>query len=110
MGPLMQAARRAVLALLVLAAGARAAPAVHTIVIDGLRFIPETLEVKRGDIVVWQNKDPFPHTATSTAKGGGPASPPIQAGTSWKFKTSKPGRYAYLCTLHRTMQATLIVK
>jgi plastocyanin len=86
-----------------------AAPAVHTIVIDGMRFIPQTVEVKPGDTVVWRNKDPFPHTATATASGG-PASPVIAAGASWRFKAGKPGTYPYLCTLHSTMTATLVVK
>src|SRR5688500_5792814 len=39
-----------------------AAPATHTIVIAGMKYSPETLTVKRGDIVVWVNKDFFPHT------------------------------------------------
>jgi plastocyanin len=110
-GAPLQAAWPAALVLgAAIAAGALAAPAVHTIEIDGLRFIPETVEVKAGDIVVWHNKDPFPHTVVSATKGGGPVSPSIEAGASWKFKAAKPGRYAYLCTLHRTMRATLIVK
>jgi plastocyanin len=87
-----------------------AAPAVHTIVIDGMRFIPHTVEVKPGDTVVWRNKDPFPHTATAVAGGGGPASPVIAAGASWRYKAVKPGTYPYLCTLHGTMTATLVVK
>lgn len=85
-------------------------PAVHTVVIDGMRFIPETLEVRRGDTVIWRNKDPFPHTATAITAGGGPASPDIAAGGSWSFKAAKQGRHAYLCTLHRTMRGTLVVK
>lgn len=88
-----------------------AAPAVHTVVIEGMRFIPETLEVKPGDTVVWRNRDPFPHTATAEAKGAdGPASPAIAAGASWTFKAAKRGRYPYLCTLHRTMKAMLVVR
>jgi plastocyanin len=87
-----------------------AAPTEHTIVIDGLRFIPQTVEVKRGDTVVWRNKDPFPHTATAETTKGGPASPVIAAGASWRFKAGKAGTYPYLCTLHRTMTATLVVK
>ena len=90
-----------------------AAPSVHTIVIDGMRFIPQTVEVKPGDTVVWRNKDPFPHTVTATAtaaNGGGPASPAIAAGASWRFKATRAGTYPYLCTLHRTMTATLVVK
>jgi plastocyanin len=105
---------RAGCALALLAALApplRAAPSVHTIVIDGMRFIPHTVEVKPGDTVVWRNKDPFPHTATAVAAGnGGPSSPAIAAGASWRFKATKAGTYPYLCTLHSTMTATLVVK
>jgi len=91
-----------------LAGTARATPTVHTVVIDGMRFIPQTVEVKPGDTVVWRNKDPFPHTATAGA--GGPDSPAIAAGASWKFTAKKRGSYPYLCTLHRTMTGTLVVK
>ena len=41
------------------------AAARHEIVIQGLQYVPETLHVRRGDVVVWRNKDPFPHTATA---------------------------------------------
>jgi plastocyanin len=89
--------------------GTVAAPTVHTVVIERMRFIPETLEVKPGDTIVWRNRDPFPHTATADAAGG-PASPAIAAGGSWAFKAAKRGRYPYLCTLHRTMKAVLVVR
>jgi plastocyanin len=95
--------------VMVFVPAAQAAPSVHTIVIDGMRFIPQTVEVKAGDTVVWRNKDPFPHTAT-TVGNGGPASPAIAAGASWRFKATRAGTYPYLCTLHRTMTATLVVK
>lgn len=90
------------------AARAAAKAVVHVVVIDGMRFMPQTLEVKAGDTVVWRNRDPFPHTATAGA--GGPDSPVIAAGASWRFTAVKPGNYSYLCTLHRTMTATLVVK
>ena len=110
--------KRASCALALLAALApplQAAPTVHTIVIDGMRFIPQTVEVKAGDTVVWRNKDPFPHTATAVAaatqsRSGGPSSPAIAAGSSWRYKAAKAGTYPYLCTLHSTMTATLVVK
>jgi plastocyanin len=94
--------------LATLALHAHAAPTVHTIMIDGMRFIPQTVEVKRGDTVVWRNKDPFPPTAT--AGKGGPASPSIAAGASWTYKATRRGSYPYVCTLHTTMTGTLIVK
>ncbi|MGX4643100.1 cupredoxin domain-containing protein [Massilia sp. SYSU DXS3249] len=99
---------QAVLVSALLLPSAQAAAAVHTVLIDGMRFIPQNLEVKAGDTVIWRNRDPFPHTATGSA--GGPDSPAIAAGATWTYKASKPGRYPYLCTLHRTMTGTLVVK
>ena len=96
------------LGLAVLAAHAHAAPTVHTVVIDGMRFIPQTVEVKRGDTVVWRNKDPFPHTATGAR--GGPVSPSIATGARWTYQATKRGSYPYLCTLHTTMTGLLVVK
>lgn len=93
--------------VLPIAAG-NGAPRVHVVVIEGMRFIPETVELKAGDTVVWQNRDPFPHTATGSA--GGPASPDLAAGASWKYVARKTGRFPYLCTLHRTMRGNLVVK
>ena len=103
-------ARPALLGFAVLAAHAHAAPAVHTILIDGMRFIPQTVEVRQGDTVVWRNKDPFPHTATVSESKGGPASPVIAAGARWTYKATRRGSYPYLCTLHRTMTGQLVVK
>ena len=39
----------------------------HTVTIEGTSFQPGQLTVAAGDTVVWINKDPFPHTATSKA-------------------------------------------
>jgi plastocyanin len=82
-------------------------PVSHTIVIDGVKYVPETLTVKRGDTVVWINKDPYPHTAT--AKGAFDSGS-IAAGASWRLKPRKAGDYAYICTLHPNMKATLKVE
>ena len=80
----------------------------HTVVIDGVRFEPETLVVKVGDTVVWVNKDPFPHTATS--KAGRFDSHEIAAGKTWRFTPKKAGVFPYACTLHPSMKATLTVE
>jgi plastocyanin len=89
------------------AAGA-AKGATHTVVIDGVRFEPDALTVKAGDTIVWVNKDPFPHTVTSQA--GGFDSREIPAGKSWRYTPTKAGMFAYVCTLHTTMKATLKVE
>jgi plastocyanin len=57
-------------------------------VIQGLLYVPETLTVRRGDVVVWINKDPFPHTVTAA---GVFDSKSIAAGGSWRYQ-AREGR------------------
>lgn len=80
----------------------------QTIVVDSVRFEPQALTVKIGDTVTWVNKDPFPHTATSQA--GGFDSKEIAPGQSWRYTTTRPGVFPYVCTLHPTMKGTLTVQ
>ena len=79
----------------------------HTVMIEGTRYEPATVTVKRGETVVWVNKDPFPHTVTSK---GAFDSHDIAAGKSWKYTARKAGEYAYTCTLHPNMKGTLKVE
>lgn len=83
-------------------------PLTHTVVIEGTTFKPQDLTVKVGDSVVWTNKDPFSHTATSTA--GGFDSRGIAEGNRWKYRTAKKGDFAYICTYHTTMKGRLRVE
>ena len=80
----------------------------HTVAIEGMRFNPRTLRVRRGDRITWINKDPFPHTVTAT--GGKFDSHPIAAGASWTYVARQPGNYDYGCTLHVDMKGTLLVR
>ena len=89
----------AVAALLI--GGADAAPVVHTVTIDGFE------SVGKGDVVVWVNKDPVPHTAT--AKGAALDSGSIAASGSFRFTATREGRFDYVCTLHPTMKGVLVV-
>lgn len=89
------------------AAAGKTAPQVHQIVIQAVAYQPPTLVVRRGDTVVWVNKDPFPHNVTSTQ---GFRSPDIAPGASWRFVARRRGDYQYGCTLHATMQAVLRVE
>ena len=84
------------------------AAARHEIVIQGLQYVPETLHVRRGDVVVWRNKDPFPHTAT--ADGGQFDSGTLAQEKSWKYVATKSGSFPYTCALHKTMKGVLVVK
>ena len=84
-----------------------AATRTHTVVIEAVKYTPESITVKHGDTVVWINKDPFPHTVT--AKGAFD-SHEIPADKSWKYTPRKSGEYAYVCTLHPNMKGTLRVE
>jgi plastocyanin len=90
------------------AAGASAGkPATHRVTIEGLKNDPETLTVRRGDTIVWTNKDPFPHTVTAAGKFD---SRDIAADGSWKYVARTAGEFAYICTLHPNMKGTLRVE
>lgn len=101
--------KTAAIAMLLMAAGVALAadPSRDTVTIDGTRYAPATLTVKRGTTVSFVNKDPFPHTATSR---GHFDSKEIAAGKTWKFKAKDAGRFDYICTLHPNMKGTLVVE
>ena len=103
----MMRALRFAAAVVCVGAATASIAASHTIVIDGLKYEPETMTAKVGDRVVWINKDPFPHTVTVA---GGFDSHEIAAGKSWTYTPRKAGEYAYICTLHPTMKGTLRVQ
>jgi plastocyanin len=104
----MSGARALAVALAALApAAVLAAGTKHTVAIDGVKYDPPTVTVKRGDTVTWTNKDPFPHTVTAQ---GAFDSKEIAADGKWSYVARKPGRYDYICTLHPNMKATLVVE
>ena len=103
----MRAARATVAAAAFSIAALAAAAETHTVTIESLQFKPAVLTVRQGDTVVWVNRDVVPHTATTkpTFDSG-----EIAAGRSWKMVANKKGRYDYICTVHPTMKATLVVE
>ena len=107
-------ARPGALLLAVLVAGLASATdkpgaaVIHTIVIDGMRFTPSTVDAKAGDTILWKNNDPFAHTVTVPA--GGPDSGEIPAGGSWSYRVKSAGTVAYICKLHPTMKAAVRVR
>ena len=48
---------------------AKPTPRTHTVKIEGMAFVPATLEVSVGDTVEWINEDLVPHTATAIIDG-----------------------------------------
>lgn len=82
-------------------------PITHIVVIQGVKYEPDSLTVKRGEWVQWINKDPFPHTVTAP---GVFDSRDIPVGSTWKYLARTAGDYRYACTLHPNMKGTLRVE
>ena len=86
---------------------AAAAPTTFTIVIEAVRFEPAMVAVKRGDVVIWINKDPVPHSVVAQ---GHFDSHSIAPGGTWKYVARTAGQYGYFCSFHPTMKGELRVE
>jgi len=80
----------------------------HIVTVENMKFEPQSLTVRRGDRVVWVNKDLFPHTATANSHQFDSGNIAPQA--SWTYVTNQDGTFEYSCVYHPTMKATLIVR
>ena len=98
----------ALAAALLFAIGATAAPSVHTVTIDGFEFRPAVVTAKQGDVIVFRNTDPVPHTAT--AKEAGLDSGDIATSGTFRYTARSKGHFGYICTLHPTMKGEMVVE
>jgi plastocyanin len=94
-----------------LALALSAAPAVlaadHTIDIAGFAFAPQSATIHVGDTVTWANADAQGHTAT--ADDGSWQTGTISGNTSKSLTFTTAGTFAYHCSIHPTMTATITV-
>ncbi|MFS4092140.1 cupredoxin family copper-binding protein [Streptomyces sp. AF1A] len=81
----------------------------HTVSIKNFAFSPATLKVTAGTTVTWTNADTDAHTVTSTGSGGPLHSPALATHGTYSYTFTRPGRYAYLCTIHPFMTGTVEV-
>jgi plastocyanin len=95
-------------AAVALSPGATAAGKAHQVMIEGMKFVPERIEVAVGDSITWVNRDPVPHTVTSAAKAL--ESGTIAANGKWKYVVRRKGDIDYVCRFHPGMRGTLTVK
>jgi plastocyanin len=90
-----------------LAAGSALA-ASHQVGIAGFSFSPKSVTIAVGDTVVWDNSDVQHHTATADDNSFDTG--PISSGTPKSVTFSTAGTFAYHCSIHPTMTATIVVK
>jgi plastocyanin len=71
-------------------------------------FDPDSVTVTAGTTVEWDNDDGARHTITAADKSFD--SGDLKPGQKWSHVFSTPGTYAYSCTQHPEMTATIVVK
>ena len=82
-------------------------PKVYTVEIKEMKFLPTVIQVKKGDTIVWINRDMVPHNVTEEKQKAW-ASPLLPVGKSWKMVVQASG--AYFCSLHPVMKGRIQVQ
>jgi plastocyanin len=78
------------------------------VVIDNFTFTPGTLTVAVGTTMTWINHDDVPHTVT--AQDHTFTSSALDTDDHFVHQFTAAGTYAYYCTIHPKMTATIIVR
>lgn len=87
-------------------APAAAAPQTYVVVIDKMKFGPVPAHVRKGDKIVWLNRDMFRHTATAANKSFDIDLPPNSKGATI---VRSAGAISVTCRYHPGMRAMLKV-
>jgi plastocyanin len=94
-------------ALLLAASPATAAPSTYTVVIDKMKFGPLPTNLRKGDAIIWVNRDIIRHTATASDRS---FDADLPAGAKAKTVLKKSGAIPFICRYHPGMRGTLKVK
>lgn len=81
----------------------RANPKTHMVSISKMKFEPESLEVHKGDIVEWVNKDFVTHDVTEISKKWN--SKPLKQGDKFSKVITKD--LDYFCSIHVVMKGSV---
>ena len=85
-----------------------AGPKTVSVAIQNFAFSPATLNINRGDTVIWTNKDSAPHTVTSDT-GSEMGSSTLSTGGTYSHTFNTAGTFSYHCNIHASMKAKVIV-
>ena len=90
------------------AAAAAGATAAATVTIKDLKFSPQPVQGKVGDVIAWTNQDgSIPHTAT--LDNGACDTGNIGGGATAMLVFNVAGTYTYHCTVHPAMKDYTVV-
>lgn len=82
-------------------------PEIYTVEISQMKFNPAELKVKKGDNIVFVNRDIVAHDVTEE-KSKAWTSSPLQTGQYWTLVATESTNY--YCSLHPTMKGKIIVE
>ena len=94
-----------------------------TIVIPAYRFEPPTIDVDRGTVVTWENRDLDQHVLATSPTAAIPLNPDhsydlgssrfvlsLEPGATASFNFNDAGTYYYFCLVHNTMKGVVVVR
>ena len=84
-------------------------PVASAVSIHNFTFTPQTLTVKAGTTVTWNNKDDIPHGIASD-NNAFRRSKALDTDDKFAFMFTTPGTYQYFCYLHPYMKGTIVVQ
>ena len=94
-------------ALLLLPPPAAAAARTYTVVIDKMKFGPLPAGLRKGDTIVWVNRDFLRHTATAADHS---FDVDLPAGAKGSTVLKRSGSIPFTCRFHPGMRGVLQVK
>lgn len=95
-------------ALLLAAPPAAAAPRTFVVTMDKLKFGPVPTDLHKGDILIWDNRDLFRHTATADDHHSFDVD--LMPGAKKRMVLTKTGTFPFTCRYHPNMRGTLEIK
>lgn len=94
-------------AVLLAASPAIAAPSTYTVVVEKMKFGPLPGQLRKGDAIVWVNRDFLRHSATAADRS---FDADLPAGAKVKTVLKQSGTIRFVCRYHPGMRGTLQVK
>jgi plastocyanin len=102
-------AATAVMVVVVVRPGLAQDAAASAVSIDNFTFTPQTLTVKAGTTVTWNNHDDIPHGVASD-NNAFRRSKALDTDDKFAFTFTTPGTYKYFCYIHPHMTGTVVVQ
>ena len=81
----------------------------YNVEIQNFAFNPSQITIKKGETVIWTNKDSTPHTVLSDS-GNEINSGSLSNGQTYSHTFNQAGTFEYYCSIHPYMKAKIIVE